>query len=55
MKVRPIAGRARKYDDYRDGSGYAVFCRALAGLGVNASFEPRGWAEGTKPTPVTDG
>jgi hypothetical protein len=48
VKVRPIAGKARKYDNYRDGSGYAVLCRVLVALGVNASFEPRGWAESSK-------
>ncbi|MBG0568646.1 hypothetical protein [Actinoplanes aureus] len=42
VKVRPIGGRARNYDNYRDGSGYAVLCRLLVALGVNASFEARG-------------
>ncbi|WP_433788633.1 hypothetical protein [Actinoplanes sp. CA-252034] len=42
VKVRPIGGKARKYDDYRDASGYAVLCRVLLALGVNASFEARG-------------
>ena len=42
LRVRPIGGKARKYDNYRDGSGYAVLCRVLIALGVNASFEPRG-------------
>jgi hypothetical protein len=42
VKVRPIAGRPRKYDNYRDGSGYAVLCRLLLALGVEASFEARG-------------
>jgi hypothetical protein len=42
VKVRPIGGKARKYDNYRDGSGYAVLCRVLVALGVNATFEPLG-------------
>jgi hypothetical protein len=42
VKVRPIGGKARKYDNYRDGSGYAVLCRVLLALGVNASYEARG-------------
>jgi len=40
--VRPIGGKARKYDNYRDGSGFAVLCRVLIALGANASFEARG-------------
>ncbi|WP_433370128.1 hypothetical protein ACQPZX_44910 [Actinoplanes sp. CA-142083] len=39
VKVRPIGGKARKYENYRDGSGYAVLCRVLLALGVSASFE----------------
>ncbi|XVV17180.1 hypothetical protein ACQP2X_23225 [Actinoplanes sp. CA-131856] len=42
VKVRLIGGKTRKYDNYRDGSGYAVLCRVLIALGVNASFESRG-------------
>jgi hypothetical protein len=42
VKVRPIGGKARKYDNYRDGSGFAVLCRLLLALGVNASYEARG-------------
>lgn len=42
VKVRPIGGKVRKYDNYRDGSGYAVLCRVLVALGVDASFEPFG-------------
>jgi hypothetical protein len=42
LRVCPIGGKARKYDNYRDGSGYAVLCRVLGALGVNASFEARG-------------
>jgi hypothetical protein len=42
VKVRPVGGKARKYDNYRDGSGYAVLCRVLLALGVNASYEARG-------------
>ncbi|MET7423016.1 hypothetical protein [Dactylosporangium sp. NPDC005555] len=42
VKVRPFTGRARTYDNYRDGSGYSVLCRVLLELGVQASFEARG-------------
>ncbi|MEV6302656.1 hypothetical protein AB0M02_24805 [Actinoplanes sp. NPDC051861] len=42
VKVRLIGGKTRRYDNYRDGSGYAVLCRVLAALDVNASFEARG-------------
>jgi len=42
LRVRPIGGKARKYDNYRDGSGFAVLCRVLIALGANASFEARG-------------
>jgi hypothetical protein len=42
VKVRLIGGKTRKYHDYRDGSGFAVLCRILLALGVNASFEARG-------------
>jgi len=42
LRVRPIGGKARKYDNYRDGSGYAVLGRLLVALGANASFEARG-------------
>ncbi|GIE76326.1 hypothetical protein Aph02nite_22760 [Actinoplanes philippinensis] len=42
VKVRRIGGKALKYDNYRDGSGYAVLCHVLIALGVDASFEPRG-------------
>jgi hypothetical protein len=42
VKVRPIGGKARKYDNYRDGSGYAVLCRVLRALGVDAAYEAGG-------------
>jgi len=42
VRVHPIGAKPRKYDDHRDGSGYAVLGRVLLALGVNASFEPRG-------------
>ena len=42
VKVRRTGGKAHKYDNYRDGSGYAVLCRVLLALGVSASFEARG-------------
>jgi hypothetical protein len=42
VKVRRIGGKPRKYDNYRDGSGYAVLCRVLLALGVNASYEATG-------------
>jgi hypothetical protein len=42
VKVRLTGGKARKYDNYRDGSGYAVLCRVLRALGVNASYEASG-------------
>jgi hypothetical protein len=42
VKVRPVGRKARKYHNYRDGSGYAVLCRVLVALGVNASYAPRG-------------
>lgn len=42
VKLRPIRGKTRKYDNYRDASGYAVLCRLLIALGADASFAPRG-------------
>ncbi len=42
VKVRPVRGRARTYDNYRDESGYAVLCRLLLALGAPASFVAAG-------------
>jgi hypothetical protein len=42
VEVRPISGKARKYHNYQDGSGYAVLSRVLLTLGVNVSFEASG-------------
>jgi hypothetical protein len=42
MRVFPIGGKRRKYDNYRDGSGYAVLCRVLLTLGVHATYEADG-------------
>jgi hypothetical protein len=42
MRVFPIGGKRRKYDNHRDGSGYAVHCRVLLALGVTATYEASG-------------
>ncbi|MFC4040004.1 hypothetical protein ACFO1B_16375 [Dactylosporangium siamense] len=42
VKVRLTSGKARKHDNYRDGSGYEVLCRLVMALGVQASYEASG-------------
>jgi hypothetical protein len=42
MKIFPVRGRKRTYDNYVDGSGFGVLCRLLVELGISASFDPTG-------------
>jgi hypothetical protein len=42
MKIIPVRGRKRTYDNYVDGSGFGVLCRLLVELGISASFDPTG-------------
>jgi hypothetical protein len=42
MKIFPVRGRKRTYNNYVDGSGFGVLCRLLVELGISASFDPTG-------------
>jgi hypothetical protein len=39
LRLRLATGKTRTYDNYRDGSGYAVLTRVLLALGVPAAYE----------------
>ena len=42
MKIFPVRGRKRTYNNYVGGSGFGVLCRLLVELGISASFDPTG-------------